>query len=332
MEQGEQGSTKNREAENEAGLDGRARDPEGERAADPPPAAAAEKAAPERVDWTAILEERALVPDSEEASPVAVAEVPLELPRRRGLLHLVVAVVALFSVVASAAVVIALVRGSKSDEPVPAERSAQPSTSEAAAAAAAEAPPVTTPPVPVPPTTSPPESSKPPERPAAAAGSDDEPKEDPAETREGKKPRSGSKSEPRSKKPREEKAEPREEKKPRDEKSRDEKKPRDEKDGPGEESKPAADPNSPVEPSAKDVASAVEKVKSRIETCAKENGVSGMVAVRMQIEPSGSIGWSAIREGGDTFQSCVGRVLRDVRVPASQRGGILVHNITLPAP
>ncbi len=87
-----------------------------------------------------------------------------------------------------------------------------------------------------------------------------------------------------------------------------------------------------MQPSAKDVASAIDKVKGPIETCAKENGVSGMVAVRMQIEPSGSIAWSAIREGGDTFQSCVGRVLRDVRLPASQRGGTLVHNITLAAP
>jgi hypothetical protein len=119
-----------------------------------------------------------------------------------------------------------------------------------------------------------------------------------------------------------------EEKKPRDDKKRDEKKSGKE---PGDE-KAAPDPNSPVEPTAKDLAGAIDKVKDRIDTCAKENGVSGMVAMRMQIEPAGSIAWSAIREGGAAFQSCVGRVLRDVRVPASQRGGTLVHTITLADP
>ncbi len=321
MDQGEQGSTKN-EADAPGG-DGR--EPQGERAADPPPAA--EKAAPERVDWTALLEERALVPDSEPASPVAVAEEPLEIPRQRGLLYLVVAVVALFSVVASAAVVIALLRGSGEKKSEPSAKSAPPPAAGAASAAAES------PPAPMPPRETPPAP--------APAVMPDEPAEDPAEPREDEKKQDEKKQD---EKKRDEKAESRskksrDEKKARDDSKRDDKKSddkkRDEKKSddkePGDEKK-SPDPDSPAEPSAKDLASAIDKVKGRIETCAKENGVSGMVAVRMQIEPSGSIGWSAIREGGDTFQSCVGRVLKDVRVPASQRGGILVHNITLPAP
>jgi hypothetical protein len=311
-----------------------------EGAAGAPPAA-------ERVDWTAILEQRELVPDSEDANPVAEPKTRTPRPSRRRLLHVVVAVVALFSVVASAAVVLALWRGSRDDQPArvasgaryparaprPMPNTTAPQVTPLPPAAPAQPAPET------PPVVAPPSAGKD----EGQAGGDPQGAAAQARSREqsaahsGSRPRSGSGSKPPSDRP--EKAE-----KPDKPEKADKHKKADKPDkpdkaasgdsdsvesAPGDDKAPS-DSNLAAEPTAKDLASAVDKVKPAIATCAKENGVTGMVAVRMQIEPTGAVAWSAIREGGSEFQSCVGRVLHDIHLPKTQHGATLIHSITLP--
>jgi hypothetical protein len=73
-------------------------------------------------------------------------------------------------------------------------------------------------------------------------------------------------------------------------------------------------------------------VESGIRACGKQNGVSGLGLVRMVVEPDGRIARSSIHEGGEEFQRCVARAIRRIRMPATRRGGILVHEVTLPDP
>ncbi|HKE18344.1 MAG TPA: hypothetical protein VKB80_25875 [Kofleriaceae bacterium] len=315
---------------------------------EPVEGAAGAPPAPERVDWTAILEQRALVPDSEDASPVAEPKTRALRPSSRRLLHLVVAVVALFSVVASAAVVMALWRGSRDDHAA--------SVASAGASAPARAPrpmPITAAPqvTPLPPAApAQPAPETPPVVAPPTAKAEPEPADDPqgaaaqARSREhaaaptGSRPRSGSASKPdrpdKAEKPEKpekpEKAE-RPEKPDKPDKPDKGSKGGSKESAPGDDESPS-DSSLPAEPTAKDLASAVDKVKPAIATCAKENGVTGMVAVRMQIEPTGAVAWSAIREGGSEFQTCVGRVLAGIHLPKSQKGATLIHSITLPEP
>ncbi|HYU15986.1 MAG TPA: hypothetical protein VEL05_07945 [Candidatus Acidoferrum sp.] len=76
------------------------------------------RALPERVDWSAIMEQRSLVPDSEEASPVVVP--PATRPRSGRSVRLVAAAAALFSVVTGAAVVFELWQANREDTATPA--------------------------------------------------------------------------------------------------------------------------------------------------------------------------------------------------------------------
>jgi hypothetical protein len=266
------------------------------------------------VDWTALLEERSLIPDSEEASPVAHPQVRPRPPRRRrNLLHVLVAVTAIFSVVASAAVVITLVQANSAEE-------SKPETTPALAPALAPAP-VTA-------------LAPPPE----VAPAQDNPVEQPAPPKatDG----SGSGSDTGQGRPKRESAKPRERSSAGKEGASGSKK--SSKDGPDSKpegkassdpaSRPALDPDRPEEPSVKDLVKAVEATKPRIDTCARENGVSGSAAIKLQVEPDGKIAWAAVREGGEAFQACVSRVLREVRLPPSQRGGTLVHSVRLPDP
>jgi hypothetical protein len=332
MKQGESQTTKQQDEPVQGGQEA---PPAAEGAGSP----AAGQASPERVDWTAILQEHALVPDSEQASPVVMPEVAddLRIPRRRGL-YVVVALVALFSVAASVAVVVALVRGGEEAESKPAAQVTPPPVAPPPRQAAP--PPQATTPPPAPPA----EPTKTPE-PAQPAAADDEPEAEKPRARAEKKrspsaesskseektasrserarPRDGS----RSAKDDEASAEPGLDEKPdvkADEKA-------DEKADKADEKPGKTEPDKPAGPSKDDVARAVDKLVPRVATCAKQHGVSGMVAVRMQVEPSGSVAWSAVREGGSDFQGCVSRVLRDLRLPAGP-GGTVVHTITLPAP
>jgi len=318
MKQGEPQTTKEQDEPVQGGQEG---PPGAEEGAGAP--ASGGQAGPERVDWTAILQEHSLVPDSEAASPVVMPEVDdLRIPRRRGL-YVVVALVALFSVAASVAVVVALVRGGET-EPKPAAQATPQPQATPPPREATPPPQATTPPPPA----APEEPAKTPE-PAQPAAADDEPAAEKPPARAAKKrppkpesPESGEKSASRSGRARTRagsKSEP-----PADDKSG-------AKPAAPDEKPSAADPDK-AGPSKEDVARAVDKLVPRVATCAKEHGVSGMVAVRMQVAPSGSVAWSAVREGGSEFQACVSRVLREVRVPASKGGGTVVHTITLPGP
>jgi outer membrane biosynthesis protein TonB len=321
MKQGEPQTTKEQDEPVQGGQEG---PPGAEEGAGAP--AAGGQAGPERVDWTAILQEHSLVPDSEAASPVVMPEVDdLRIPRRRGL-YVVVALVALFSVAASVAVVVALVRGGDEAEPKPAAQATQQPQATPPPREVTPPPQATTPPPPAAPEE--PKTSEP-VQPAAA---DDEPapekpparaeKKRPSKPESAESPKSEEKTASRSGRARTRagsKSDP-----PADEESGAKPAALDEKPS-------AADPDK-AGPSKEDVARAVDKLVPRVATCAKEHGVSGMVAVRMQLAPSGSVAWSAVREGGSEFQACVSRVLREVRVPASKSGGTVVHTITLPGP
>jgi hypothetical protein len=85
-----------------------------------------------------------------------------------------------------------------------------------------------------------------------------------------------------------------------------------------------------TQPTAKDVSTAVEKIKAPIEACGKQHGVNGIGKIKLQVEPSGTVAWAAIREGGEAFQSCVARLFKDVRLPKTQKGGTFVHQVTIP--
>jgi outer membrane biosynthesis protein TonB len=291
----------------------------------------------QRVDWTAILEERALVPDSEEASPVAVpkdteiGDDDLVPARRRGLLYIVVAVTAAFSVAASVAVVITLLRSGDSDEPAKAGAVEPPPGEKSVAPADAPAPPapVATPPAASAPAASPPAAPTPPtEPPPAAPAAEPGDKDDP--DRDADRSKRASKRDRDSDKRSAAKSD-------KDEKRDAAKSDRDETEGAAGAAPADAEPAGQAgdrseKPSAKDLAKAIESVKPAIEACAKQNGVSGTAAIKLEVQPDGKIAWAAVREGGEAFQSCVGRALRSIRLPASEKGGTLVHSVKLPDP
>ena len=318
------------------------------------PSPAPAVAAPERVDWTAILEERALVPDSEAASPIAEAVVlPGEHGRRRGLLYLIVALTALFSLVASAAVVVALMRDDK----------AAPASAEREEEAVARPPPQEPPPAP---------PSEPvagavaaggvsdPEDGAAAAASGaeeeadaeeksraaDQKRERERQTRTDRAEKSGKPETDRSRKGDKEPASEggkrgkgedgkAEGGKRGDEKGEDGKA----EDGKGADGKGddgaravASDGSRPDKPSVKDLAAAMKPLEAQIHACAKENGVTGTAAIKLEVGADGKVAWAAVREGGGAFQGCVNKVVRAIRLPASENGGTLIHSVSLPDP
>jgi outer membrane biosynthesis protein TonB len=223
--------------------------------------------------------------------------------------------------VASAAVVIALVRAG-SDEDARAEVAAKPAVTPAIPAPRAATPPSPAPsqPPPAPPASAAPPSASGPGREVATPGRPSEPR--PSEPRPGVEP---ARPKPkRADKPRDRAAvDPRPKPTPTD---------ADEPSESGPDGSGASGTRRASAPSVKDLAKAVDALKSRIHTCAKENGVSGSAAIRVQVEPDGKIAWAAVREGGGAFQSCVSRVVREIRLPPSERGGTLVHSVSLPDP
>jgi hypothetical protein len=322
----------------------------------------------ERVDWSALMDAHGIEPDANTASPAVEPSRRVEADEgeqneagtaeqreagRRRLVHVIVAVCALFSIAASAAVLIAILRGggdrderaereSADDRPLapvgprpaafeqtsdgvtvvpPASGSPQPGA-ETPRPAAETSPRIaeTSPPAaetPPPAAEAPPAGAKKPP-PAAEAPPTGAKKPQPA----GEAPPHGAKKPP----PGAKKPPPGAETPPAAAKG-----------PPGGEAEPEpagaaqpADPNLPEQPDMEGVAAAMAKLESDINACAAPAKVSGEVGIKMRIEPDGSVPWASAKVQNSQFQACLDRLFKKARMPRSQKGATVRQTLDLP--
>ncbi len=63
--------------------------------------------------------------------------------------------------------------------------------------------------------------------------------------------------------------------------------------------------------------------------CAQQQGLTGLVHVRVSIDPDGGAGTISADQGGATFARCTGNALARTRFPRGDRGHTLVVPVVL---
>lgn len=253
----------------------------------------------ERVDWAALMDAHGIAPDADTRGPAvepdlrAAAEAP---SRRSRTVAVIIAVTALFSIAASVAVLVALLRGGERDGGGRAA-AAQPEASGPRPAAFEQSSDgvIIVPPVGDEPAPEPPVAAEPPAAPAPAATADRTADRKP-ERRPDRKPE----------------------------------KPTEPAAPAGEPPPEAPAANLPDEPDQAAVASAMEGLEKDITACAAPAGVKGEVGIKMRIEPDGKVAWAAARLQNSPFQSCLDRLFKKARMPRSVKGATVRQTVQLP--
>ena len=294
----------------------------------------------ERVDWSALMDAHGIEPDAETASPAVEPASREEVADKRRaarsrVMHLVVAVTALFSIAASAAVLIAITRGgdqggggsapaAKADRPM-APVGPRPGAFEQTTDGVTVVPPEAESPPPAA-ETPPPAAKKPPtaaETPPPAVA--ETPPSAVAETppSAAKDPRSTAKKPPRSAEtpPRAGETPP---------KSGDTPQPAAEDPSSAAESAGSPDSNLPDEPDKAGVDSAMAALEKDIAACAAPAGISGDVGIKMRIEPDGKVAWASAKVQSSPFQACLDRLFKKARMPKSAKGATIRQTVALP--
>jgi hypothetical protein len=253
----------------------------------------------ERVDWSALMDAHGIDPDADTRGPAVEPDrTKVAEAERRGRSRMVtwiIAVTALFSIAASVAVLVVLLRGKGDDEaraasaPEPPAAGQRPAAFEQTSDGVIVVPPVAE----DPPPTAPAPASK---APAVNEAVDKKPSE----------------KKPSEKKP----AEAASEEKPQ----AIEKPPE----------TPPADENLPDEPDQAAVASAMDALHKDIAACAGPAGVSGDVGIKMRIEPDGRVAWASAKLASSAFQSCLDRLFKKAKMPRSVKGATVRQTVALP--
>lgn len=315
----------------------------------------------ERVDWSALMDAHGIEPDANTASPAVepsrrveadegepkeAGEAEQREARRRRLVHVIVAVCALFSIAASAAVLIAILRGggdrderaeseAADDRPLapveprpaafeqtsdgvtvvpPASETPQPAAETPPHVAETPRPAAETPP---PVAKAPPSDARKPPLVAEAppTGARKPPPAADAPPSDARKPPPSVKKPPSAAEtpPPAAKGPPAGEAEPE----------------PGGAAQPA-DPNLPEQPDMEGVAAAMAKLESDINACAAPAKVSGEVGIKMRIEPDGSVPWASAKLQNSQFQACLDRLFKKARMPKSQKGATVRQTLDLP--
>jgi hypothetical protein len=313
----------------------------------------------ERVDWSALMDAHGIEPDANTASPAVEPSRRVEAGEeeekeadepevsaaerreagRRRLVHVIVAVCALFTIAASAAVLIAILRGggdrseraenqAANDQPL-APVGPRPAAFEQTSDGVTVVPPASgspqpaaeTPPhvaeTPQPAAETPPSVAKKPPQAAEAPPSDARKPPHVAEAppSDARKPPPGVKKPPPSA----------------------EASPPGVKSAPSGETEPEpagaaqpADPNLPEQPDMEGVAAAMAKLESEINACAAPANVSGEVGIKMRIDPDGTVPWASAKVQNSQFQACLDRLFKKARMPKSQKGATVRQTLDLP--
>ena len=274
----------------------------------------------ERVNWSALMDAHGIDPDADTASPAVEPDRAGQPSGRRSrLVHGVIAVTALFSIAASAAVLIALLRGrGERDEASSATAALRTAPGNRPAAFQQTSDGVTV----VPPEASAPAAEPPQEAPPAAATPEppaEKPAPPPPEREPEPKAKGGATGAKRSSgekaaAPPADKAAPA----PPAEKAA--------------QPPPAgpADSNLPDEPTKDAVASAMGTLEKDIFACAAPAKVSGEVGIKMRIEPDGRVAWASAKVQNSPFQACLDRLFKKARMPRSVKGATVRQTVQLP--
>ena len=297
-----------------------------------------------RIDWSGVMRAHDIDPDADDRSPVVTpppeevveaAEPPPDSPADPGTgapapragrwIQLLVALAALFSVAASAAVLLALWRERGGGEPALAEpRQHLPAYSPAPVF---EQPPPAPPPLPVlapqpdedeaslvdesgevppeaaaaparAPTASRPTPDRPPAAPRTAAARP-APVSSPAPAPPTSADRAGAAT-------------------PADD------------DTPDLETRPPPPVDLPEVPSASAVAAGVKPLEPAIARCGADHGASGAVDIKMHVTPDGKVSWASAKLSNSPFQKCLDRVFKKATMAPSVKGATVRHTVTLP--
>jgi len=292
----------------------------------------------ERVNWSALMDAHGIDPDADTASPAVEPDRAGQPSGRRSrLVHGVIAVTALFSIAASAAVLIALLRGrGERDEASSATAALRTAPGNRPAAFQQTSDGVTV----VPPEASAPAAEPPQEAPPAAATPEppaEKPAPPPPEREPEPKAKGGATGAKRSSgekaaAPPADKAAPA----PPAEKAA-QPSPADKAAQPPPAEKAAqpppagpADSNLPDEPTKDAVASAMGTLEKDIFACAAPAKVSGEVGIKMRIEPDGRVAWASAKVQNSPFQACLDRLFKKARMPRSVKGATVRQTVQLP--
>lgn len=286
----------------------------------------------ERVDWSALMDAHGIEPDAETGSPAVEPASREEVADKRRaarsrVVHVVVAVTALFSIAASAAVLIAITRSgdeggggsapaAKADPPM-APVGPRPAAFEQTTDGVTVVPPEAESPPPAA-ETPPPAAKKPPaaaETPPSAVAETPPPA--------AKEPRSAAKKPPRGAEtpPRTGETPP---------KSADTPQPAAENPSSAAETAGSPDSNLPDEPDKAGVDTAMAALEKDIAACAAPAGISGDVGIKMRIEPDGKVAWASAKVQSSPFQACLDRLFKKARMPKSAKGATIRQTVALP--
>jgi len=274
----------------------------------------------ERVNWSALMDAHGIDPDADTRAAAvepdhrkvaeAEAKAARQAPRRSRTVNTIIAVTALFSIAASVAVLVVLLRGKGSDEaraepatqPVGPRPAAFQQTSDGVIVVPpeAEAPP-------------PPEMSAPAQEMSARKPADSKGAKKTADIKT---------------------ADIRADKKAADIAGADKKAAdiagADKKTADIEPAAGGADANLPDEPDQGAVAAALDGLKKDIAACATPAGVSGPVGLKMRIEPDGKVAWASAKVQSSPFQACLDRLFKKARMPRSAKGATVRQTVELP--
>ncbi len=251
----------------------------------------------ERVDWSALMDAHGIDADADTRGPAVepdqrkVAEAASAPPRRSRAVNAIIAVTALFSIAASVAVLLVLLRG-KGGEDARAEPPAQPVGPRPAAFEQTSDGVIVVPPV----AEDPPAHIEKAAIEKAAVEKTDRKKADSKKADSKKADTEKANIEPADTAPA---AQP-------------------------------ADENLPDQPDQAAVATALDAMKKDIAACATPAGVSGPVGLKMRIEPDGKVAWAAAKVQSSPFQSCLDRLFKKARMPRSAKGATVRQTIELP--
>ena len=269
----------------------------------------------ERVNWSALMDAHGIDPDADTRTAAVepdhrkVAEAEAKAPRRSRTVNAIIAVTALFSIAASVAVLVVLLRGRGNEEaraaPPPEPVGPRPAAFEQTSDGVIVVPPV-------------PEESPPPRSDKTSAPAAEMSARKPADISGANKQAADKKA--GDKKPTDKGADI----KPADISGAD-KKPAD-----IEPASEGADPNLPDEPDQGAVATALDGLKKDIAACATPAGISGPVGLKMRIEPDGKVAWASAKVQSSPFQACLDRLFKKARMPRSAKGATVRQTIELP--
>ena len=96
------------------------------------------------------------------------------------------------------------------------------------------------------------------------------------------------------------------------------------------ETRPPPPVDLPEVPSSADVAAGVKPLEPAIARCGAEHGASGAVDIKMHVTPDGKVSWASAKLSNSPFQKCLDRVFKKASMAPSVKGATVRHTVTLP--